>query len=120
MTGGSLGLGIRSGSYGSLEKHFQQQQNGAGAGGVILPIQSTTRPKPAKMLKDKERLFHWFCKFVGRKKVGMLFLCIISAAVFIWVLYVGKGLTSDSPIHVLLVIILVHNGQVHFLRIELD
>ncbi|KAF2303330.1 hypothetical protein GH714_016779 [Hevea brasiliensis] len=87
MTGGSLG--IRSGSYGSLEKHFQQhQQNG---GGVHLPIQTTSRTKPAKMLKDKERLFHWICKFAGRKKVGMLFLCIISAAVFVWVLYVGKA-----------------------------
>ncbi|KAJ9168833.1 hypothetical protein P3X46_020317 [Hevea brasiliensis] len=92
MTGGSLG--IRSGSYGSLEKHFQQhQQNG---GGVHLPIQTTSRTKPAKMLKDKERLFHWICKFAGRKKVGMLFLCIISAAVFVWVLYVGKGEDSQE------------------------
>ncbi|KAG8635378.1 probable hexosyltransferase MUCI70 [Manihot esculenta] len=92
MTGGSLG--IRSGSYGSLEKHFQQhQQNG---GGVHLPIQTISRTKPAKMLKDKERLFHWICKFAGRKKVGMLFLCIISAAVFVWVLYVGKGEDSQE------------------------
>jgi len=78
MSGGSLG--IRSGSYGSLEK---QLQNG------LSPIQSAR--KPSKMLKEKEKLFHWICKFAGRKKVGMLFLCVISAAVFIWVLYVGKG-----------------------------
>ncbi|CAJ2648637.1 probable hexosyltransferase MUCI70 [Trifolium pratense] len=78
MSGGSLG--IRSGSYGSLEKQFQ---NG------LSPIQ--TGRKPSKMLKEKERLFHWICKFAGRKKVGMLFLCVISAAVFVWVLYVGKG-----------------------------
>ncbi|KAK8472520.1 hypothetical protein PHAVU_002G228900 [Phaseolus vulgaris] len=46
--------------------------------------------------KEKERLFLWICKFAGRKKVGMLFLCLISAAVFIWVLYVGKGEDSQE------------------------
>ncbi|XVE88056.1 hypothetical protein DITRI_Ditri19aG0037700 [Diplodiscus trichospermus] len=82
MTGGSLG--IRSGSYGSLDK---QLQNG------VLPIQapSATRTKPSKVFKEKETLVHWICKFAGRKKVGMLLLCVISAAVFVWVLYVGKG-----------------------------
>ncbi|KAI4299386.1 hypothetical protein L6164_032852 [Bauhinia variegata] len=83
MTGGSLG--IRSQSYGSLDK---QLQNG------VSPIQ--TSRKPSKMLKEKERLFHWICKFAGRKKVGMLFLCVISAAVFVWVLYVGKGEDSQE------------------------
>ncbi|CAN0910718.1 Probable hexosyltransferase MUCI70 [Linum grandiflorum] len=97
MNGGGGSLGIRSGSYGSLEKPQQQQQlqqqNGTngGSGGNLLPIQSAIRIKPAKMFKDKERLFHWIFKFAGRKKVGMLLLGIISAAVFIWVLYVGKG-----------------------------
>ncbi|XP_020210837.1 uncharacterized protein LOC109795725 [Cajanus cajan] len=77
-----LGIGIRSGSYGSLDK---QVQNG-------------TARKASKMLKEKEkeRSFLWICKFVGRKKVGMLFLCLISAAVFIWVLYVGKGEDSQE------------------------
>ena len=79
--GGSLGLGIRSGSYGSLDKQLQN--------GVVLPIQASR--KPSKMFKERETLFHWICKFVGRKKVGMLLLCLISAAVFVWVLYVGKG-----------------------------
>lgn len=87
MSGGSLGLGIRSGSYGSLDK--QQLQNGAS----LLPIQQTTaiRGKPSKMFKEKEGFVLWICKFVGRKKVGMFLLCVISAAVFFWVLYVGKG-----------------------------
>ncbi|XVF25797.1 hypothetical protein REPUB_Repub13aG0244500 [Reevesia pubescens] len=87
MTGGSLG--IRSGSYGSLDK---QLQNG------VLPIQapSATRTKPSKMFKEKETLVHWICKFAGRKKVGMLLLCVISAAVFVWVLYVGKGEDQES------------------------
>ncbi|KAI4296750.1 hypothetical protein L6164_036678 [Bauhinia variegata] len=84
MTG--VSLGIRSGSYGSLEK---QLQNG------VSHIQ--TARKPSKMLKDKERLFHWICKFAGRKKVGMLFLCAISAVVFVWVLYVGKGEDAQEP-----------------------
>ncbi|XP_050212496.1 probable hexosyltransferase MUCI70 [Mercurialis annua] len=109
MTGGSLGLGIRSSSYGSLEKHFQQHNGvgvvgsiggGGGGGGVILPIQSASRPKQGKMLKEKERMVPWIFKFVGRKKVGMLFLCIISAAVFVWVLYVGKGEDSQDSDHV--------------------
>ncbi|KAF5742278.1 F3H9.11 protein isoform 3 [Tripterygium wilfordii] len=88
MTGGSLG--IRSGSYGSLDKQLQINGNG------VLPVQTTTRSKPPKMLKEKERLFHWICKFAGRKKVGMLLLCIISAAVFVWVVYVGKGEDSQE------------------------
>ncbi|KAE8728788.1 F3H9.11 protein isoform 2 [Hibiscus syriacus] len=88
MTGGSLG--IRSGSYGSLDK---QQQNG-----VLLPVQAPTtiRAKPSKVLKEKETFVHWICKFAGRKKVGMLLLCLISAAVFVWVLYVGKGEYQES------------------------
>ncbi|KAK9936376.1 hypothetical protein M0R45_013222 [Rubus argutus] len=86
MTGGSLG--IRSGSYGSLDKQLQNNNNSIINNNGVLPIQSAR--KPSKMLKEKERLFHSICKFAGRKKVGMLLLCVISAAVFGWVLYVGK------------------------------
>lgn len=86
MTTGSLGL-RSSGSYGSL----QQFQN------ISVAIQ-TTPPipprKPPKMFKEKEGLFVWICKVAPRKKVGMLLLCAVSAAVFVWVLYVGKGLVS--------------------------
>ncbi|GMJ06723.1 MUCILAGE-RELATED 70 [Hibiscus trionum] len=83
MTGGSLG--IRSGSYGSLDK---QLQNG------VSPI---ARTKPSsKTFKEKETLIHWICKLTGRKKVGMLLLCIISVAVFVCVLYVGKGEDQES------------------------
>ncbi|KAL2244454.1 uncharacterized protein LOC105175541 [Sesamum indicum] len=87
MTTGSLGL-RSSGSYGSLQQ--QQIQNGP----LSLPIQTTpplSSRKPPKMLKEKDRLFHWICKFAPRKKVGMLLLCLVSAAVFGWVLYLGKG-----------------------------
>lgn len=94
MSGGSLG--IRSASYGSLEK---QLQNG------FSPIQ--TGRKQVKMVKEKERLFHWICKFAGRKKVGMLFLCVISAAVFVWVLYVGKGFVISFTFYYLLLVNIV-------------
>ncbi|KAJ6364205.1 hypothetical protein OIU76_029192 [Salix suchowensis] len=91
MTGGSLG--IRSGSYGSLDKQIQllQQNGNGGLCGAPFSMHTTGRTKPVKMFKEKESLFHWIVKFAGRKKVGMLLLCVISAAVFVWVLYVGKG-----------------------------
>lgn len=83
----TLSLGLRSsGSYGSLQQ--QQFQNGSLPNQTSPPISSR---KPSKMFKDKERLFPWICKFAPRKKVGMLLLCAASAAVFMWVLYVGKG-----------------------------
>ncbi|XVE51344.1 hypothetical protein DITRI_Ditri02bG0032600 [Diplodiscus trichospermus] len=87
MTGGSLG--IRSGSYGSLDKQLQN-------GGLPIQAPSAIRTKPSKMFKEKETLVHWICKFAGRKKVGMLLLCVISAAVFVRVLYVGKGEDQES------------------------
>lgn len=89
-------MGIRSGSYGSLEK--QLQNNNINSINGVLPIQSAR--KPSKMLKEKDRLFHWICKFAGRKKVGMLLLCLISAAVFVWVLYVGKGEDGQEVVNV--------------------
>ncbi|XP_024988538.1 uncharacterized protein LOC112523247 [Cynara cardunculus var. scolymus] len=94
MTSGSLGL--RSSSYGSLLQHQQQFQNG----GVFLlqqkPNQSTppiASRKTSKMFvnKEKENMLMWIFKFAHRKKVGMLFLCLVSIAAMLWVLYVGKG-----------------------------
>ncbi|KAL0300720.1 UNVERIFIED_CONTAM: hypothetical protein Sradi_6348800 [Sesamum radiatum] len=84
MTTGSLGL-RSSGSYGSL----QQVQNSS----LSFSIQ-TSPPlsrKASKMLKEKDRLFFWIFRFAPRKKVGMLLLCLVSLAVFMWVLIVGKG-----------------------------
>jgi hypothetical protein len=95
MNGGSLGM--RSGSYGSLDKQLQQNNNNNNSNNNyngVSPI--PTVRKPSKMQKEKERLFHWICKFAGRKRVGMLLLCVISAVVFVWVLYVGKGLVFHS------------------------
>ncbi|PKU77273.1 uncharacterized protein LOC110094319 isoform X1 [Dendrobium catenatum] len=80
MTGGSLGL--RTGSYGSLQPQLQN--------GVALPIQSTSvsARKPPKMLplgsREKEKIIlPWICKFCGKRKVGMLLLLIASVAVFL-------------------------------------
>lgn len=92
MTGGSLGL--RTGSYGSLQQHLQNS--------AILPIQ-TTPPigrKPAKMLmsgpRDKEKILQWLCKIAARRRVMMLmmpFLVLVSVALFIVLMStVGKGL----------------------------
>ncbi|XP_038895516.1 uncharacterized protein LOC120083734 [Benincasa hispida] len=89
MTGGSLGL--RSGSYGALDKQLNNVVS-------VSPIQ--TARKPSKMMKEKDYLFPWICKFVGRKKVGMLLLCVVSAAVFLWVLYVGKGEDAQEGQHI--------------------
>ncbi|KAG2318906.1 hypothetical protein Bca4012_054876 [Brassica carinata] len=80
------GLGVRSSSNGSLEK--------TGLNGVVLSIHTTTTrtTKPSKMHKEREGLLlPWICKFAGRKKVGMLLLFLISAVVFLRVLFVGKG-----------------------------
>jgi len=92
----TMSLGLRnSGSNGSLQQQFQ---NG------LLSIQTTpplsARKAFSKMSKEKESLFHWICKFAGRKKVGMLLLCLVSAAVFGWVLYVGKGEDSQERNHI--------------------
>lgn len=96
MTSGSLGL--RSSSYGSLLQHQQQSQNG----GVFLQQKPNSTPpiasrKTSKMFvnKDKENMFMWIFKSVHRKKVGMLFLCLVSIAAMLWVFYVGKGLISS-------------------------
>lgn len=82
----SLSLDLRSASYGSLQQQIQT--------GGLLPIQISPagRSKPCKMMKEKEKVFHWICKFAPRKKVGMLLLFAVSTLVFGRVLYVGKGL----------------------------
>ncbi|XP_059670863.1 probable hexosyltransferase MUCI70 isoform X2 [Cornus florida] len=81
----TVSLGQRSGSNGALQQQFQAD---------VLPIQSAppvTVRKPPKMFKEKESLFHLICKLAPRNKVGMLLLCVVSASVFAWVLYVDKG-----------------------------
>lgn len=79
MATGSLGL-RSSGSYGSLQQnHFISSS---------FPIPPR---KPLKTFKEKEGWFHRIFKFAARKKVGLLLLCAVSAAVFVWVLYVDKG-----------------------------
>lgn len=85
MTGGSLGL--RSGSYGSLQQlhnpvFFQ-----------ALPINSTpvSVRKNSKMLlpgaREKERRLSSVCKLASSRKVGMLLLLIISIAVLLSFFY---------------------------------
>nr|XP_043624391.1 probable hexosyltransferase MUCI70 [Erigeron canadensis] len=99
MTSGSLGL--RSSSYGSLVQHQQQQQlqqqqlqNGGQQQKVnqsTPPIIASSRKASKMFVKEKENMFIWMFKFVHRKKVGMLLLCLVSIVAMLWVLYVGKG-----------------------------
>lgn len=101
MTSGSLGL--RTGSYGSLQQHFQ---NGFRTYQTVPPVIVRKAPK---MYKEKERMVSWFFKFAPRKKVGMLLLFAVSALVFGWVLYVGKG-SIFSPFACLNYILILYMG----------
>ncbi|KAK9706704.1 hypothetical protein RND81_07G145900 [Saponaria officinalis] len=88
MSLASLGLGLRNSSYGSLQKYHEFNHN-------ILLQNKLNSPffnrKQAKMLKEKEKLFFWVSKVIGRKKFGMLLLAVVSTVVFVWIVYVGKG-----------------------------
>ncbi|XVF70202.1 hypothetical protein PTKIN_Ptkin11bG0142100 [Pterospermum kingtungense] len=82
MTGGSLGL--RTGSYGSL-----QNTNGviAGGGGLLHSKSIIIRKNSTKMLsasREKERSlpFVW-CRYLGRRKVSMLLLVAFALLVFV-------------------------------------
>jgi hypothetical protein len=89
MTGGSLGL--RMGSYGSLQ---QQIQNG------FLPATQATPMlvrKPTKMFfsssREKERLLLFICRYAGRRRVAMLLLVVLALLVFVFgSSMVNKGL----------------------------
>lgn len=48
------------------------------------------------MFKEKEGLFPGIHKFAPRKKVGMLLLCAVSLAVFLWVVLIDRGEAQES------------------------
>ncbi|GKV38327.1 hypothetical protein SLEP1_g46249 [Rubroshorea leprosula] len=81
MTGGSLGL--RSGSYGSLQLH---SFNGFGGGGLVQGKSSViVRKSPGKMLvSGKDRPLSFVrCRYLGCRKVSMLLLVILAVLVFV-------------------------------------
>lgn len=91
MNGGSLGL--RTGSYGSLQlQHLQQQQqqqqqhqhqqNGFSN---IQPTPVLLR-KPSKLLlsREKEKVRPLLCRFFGRRKIAMLLLVLLALFVFVF------------------------------------
>nr|XP_018680121.1 PREDICTED: uncharacterized protein LOC103981108 isoform X2 [Musa acuminata subsp. malaccensis] len=87
MTGGSLGL--RSGSYGSLQP---QLQNGVAVFPTQLPpilVRKTSRMSLSGS-REKERILPRIFKFAGRRKVGMLLLLVASAAVLSFISVVSK------------------------------
>ncbi|XP_020099339.1 uncharacterized protein LOC109717823 isoform X2 [Ananas comosus] len=99
MSGGSVGL--RSASYGSLQQMAHNNSNGSAA---ELPIPSPSPPlaarsKPSKTLlsgsREKERFLQWICKIVCRRKVGMLLLLAVSAAVLCSLFSILKD--EDAP-----------------------
>ncbi|XP_072966536.1 probable hexosyltransferase MUCI70 isoform X2 [Typha angustifolia] len=96
MTGGSLGL--RSGSYGSLQQ--QQLHNGVAASPILSPPLSVRKPK---MLisgsREKERILQRICKIVGRRKVGMLLLLIACAAVFCSLFSIVRDEVASTGVH---------------------
>nr|XP_004297916.2 PREDICTED: uncharacterized protein LOC101306424 [Fragaria vesca subsp. vesca] len=80
MTGGSLGL--RTGSYGSLQ--LQQAQNGFPPNLQPSPLPITR--KPSKLLlasREKERVLPCIWRVLGRKKVIMLLLVVLGLLVFV-------------------------------------
>uniref|UniRef100_A0A5B7BDK8 TOD1/MUCI70 glycosyltransferase-like domain-containing protein n=1 Tax=Davidia involucrata TaxID=16924 RepID=A0A5B7BDK8_DAVIN len=91
MTGGSLGL--RTGSYGSLQ---QQAQNG------VLQTQNLfALRKPSKMSlsgsREKERFLPLICRYLGRRKVGMLILAAFALLAFMTGFFtVNKEDASES------------------------
>lgn len=96
MTGGSLGL--RSGSYGSLQP---QLQNGVAVFPTQLPpilVRKTSRMSLSGS-REKERILPRIFKFAGRRKVGMLLLLVASAAVLSFISVVSKGLAFLPCFH---------------------
>lgn len=75
-------MGLRTGSYGSLQQYGQN--------GFLQNIQATPIlvRKPSKTLlsgsRDKERLLPLICRYVGRKRVAMLLLVILALLVFVF------------------------------------
>ncbi|XP_059443404.1 probable hexosyltransferase MUCI70 isoform X2 [Corylus avellana] len=95
MTGGSLGL--RTGSYGSLQ---QQVQNGFLPAAQATPILVR---KPTKMLfsssREKERVLLLICRYAGRRRVAMLLLVVLALLVFVFGSFmVNKESNSTSHI----------------------
>ncbi|KAL6205735.1 hypothetical protein ACLB2K_022988 [Fragaria x ananassa] len=98
MTGGSLGL--RTGSYGSLQ--LQQAQNGFPPNLQPSPLPITR--KPSKLLlasREKERVLPCIWRVLGRKKVIMLLLVVLGLLVFVSNSFnVNKGMGDKHDIKI--------------------
>lgn len=87
-------MGLRTGSYGSLQQQYFTQ-NG------VLQTQSNSIivRKPSKMSlsgsREKERLLPIICRYISRKKVGMFILVAFALLAFIsGFSTVNKGLSD--------------------------
>ena len=95
MSGGSAaaaGLGLRSGSYGSLPAAVG---GSGGAGGVRKP---GARGWALRGEKERLQLLHRALRLVGRRRAGvLLLLAVASAAVFCSLFAVVKGPRDADP-----------------------
>lgn len=87
-------MGLRTGSYGSLQQQYFTQ-NG------VLQTQpnSIIVRKPSKMSlsgsREKERLLPFICRYISKKKVGMVILVAFALLAFIsGFSTVNKGLSN--------------------------
>ncbi|WOK91438.1 hypothetical protein Cni_G00129 [Canna indica] len=85
MTGAPLGL--RSGSYGSS---LQQLQSGAVLPTHSQPVVLRKSSRSFSGSREKERILSRICKFVGRRKLGMMLLLMTLAAVLSFASVVSK------------------------------
>jgi len=88
MTGGSLGL--RTGSYASLQ---QQLQNGALQNPAISPFAHKPWKPNLSSSRERERVLPLVCRYFGRRRVAMLLLFVLALLVFVFGSFaVSRGL----------------------------
>lgn len=79
-------FGLRSGSYGSLHQPLQ-----AGAFPATQPILLRRATRSLSGIREREKILPRIYKFVGRRKVGVLLLLMISAALLSFVSVISRG-----------------------------
>ncbi|XP_042446940.1 probable hexosyltransferase MUCI70 isoform X2 [Zingiber officinale] len=78
-------LGLRSGSYGSLHQQLQD-----GAFPATQPILLRRAARSFSGVREREKVLPRIYKFVGRRKVGILLMLMISAALLSFVSVISR------------------------------
>ncbi|KAG6469450.1 hypothetical protein ZIOFF_074167 [Zingiber officinale] len=79
-------LGLRSGSYGSLHQQLQD-----GAFPATQPILLRRAARSFSGVREREKVLPRIYKFVGRRKVGILLMLMISAALLSFVSVISRA-----------------------------